>query len=91
MHTTVQLVLGLSPFEVETAILNLKRYKLPSTDQIPAELIQAGGEILHSGINTLIYSICYKEELPQQWKEPIIRPIYMGDKTTCSTYQGISH
>jgi hypothetical protein len=34
-----------SPFEVEIAIEKLKRYKSPGSDQIPAELIQAEGEI----------------------------------------------
>jgi hypothetical protein len=32
-----------SSSEVETAIEKLKRYKSPDIDQIPAELIQAGG------------------------------------------------
>jgi hypothetical protein len=32
--------------------------------------------------NTFIHSIWNKEELPQQWKESIILPIYKkGDKT----------
>jgi hypothetical protein len=31
--------------EVEIAIAKLRRYKSPGSDQIPAELIQAGGEI----------------------------------------------
>jgi hypothetical protein len=49
----------------------LKRYKSPGSDGIPAELIQAGGEIL-----------CSKEELPDQWKESIIVPVHKkGDKT----------
>jgi hypothetical protein len=30
--------------EAEVAIGKLKRYKLPDADQIPAELIQAGGK-----------------------------------------------
>jgi len=31
------------------------------------------------------------EELPQQWKESIIVPIYKkGDETDCNNYQGIS-
>jgi hypothetical protein len=32
----------------------LKQYKLQDGDQIPAELIQAGGEILNSKIHKLI-------------------------------------
>jgi hypothetical protein len=35
-----------SPFEVEIAIANFKRIKWRGSDQIPAELILAGGEIL---------------------------------------------
>jgi hypothetical protein len=33
-----------SPFEVEIAIENLKRYKSPGVDHIAVEVIQAGGE-----------------------------------------------
>jgi hypothetical protein len=54
----------------------LKRYKSPGTDQIPAELIQAGGNTLRSEIHKLINCIWNKEELPEQWKEYIILPIY---------------
>jgi hypothetical protein len=62
--------------------LKLKNHESQVTPQIPAELIQAGGEILHSVIQKLFNSIWSKEELPDQWKEPIILPIYKkGDKT----------
>jgi hypothetical protein len=61
---------------VEIAIGKLKSYKSPGTDQIPAELIKAGGETLYSEIHGLICSIRNKEELPEQWKESIIVPIY---------------
>jgi hypothetical protein len=50
----------------------LKSYKIPGTDQIPAELIKAGSETLCSEKHKLIHSIWNKEELPQQWKESII-------------------
>jgi hypothetical protein len=58
---------------------------------IPAELIKAGGRTIRSEIHKLINSIWNKEELPEQWKEPIVVPIYKkGDKTDCSNYRGIS-
>jgi hypothetical protein len=51
---------------VEIAIGKLKSYKSPGTDNIPAELIKAGGETLYSEIHRLICCIWNKEELPQQ-------------------------
>jgi hypothetical protein len=49
------LVPGPTRLEVEIAIAKLKKYKSPGSDQIPAELMQAGGEILLSAIhNSLI-------------------------------------
>jgi hypothetical protein len=81
----------LSLVEVEIAIGNSKSYKSPGTDQIPAELIIAGGETLCSEIHKLICSIWNKEGLPQQWKESIIISIHKkGDKTDCNNYRGIS-
>jgi hypothetical protein len=53
----------------------LKRYKLPGSDQILAELIQAGGEIC-SKIHKQINSIWNMEELPDQWKESSLAPIH---------------
>jgi hypothetical protein len=47
-------------------------YKSPGSDEIPAELIQARGEILLFVIHKLINSVWNKEELPDQWKESII-------------------
>jgi hypothetical protein len=53
IHTAELLVPDPSPFEVEFAIAKLKSYKSPGSDQIAAELIQAGGEILRSKIHKL--------------------------------------
>jgi hypothetical protein len=63
-------------FEVQMAIGKLKRHKSPCIDQIPAELFKAGGRIIRSEIYKLILSIWNKEELPEQWKESIVVPIY---------------
>jgi len=44
-----------------------------------------------SDINKLINSIWNKDELPEEWKESIIAPIYNeDDKTECRNYKGIS-
>jgi hypothetical protein len=69
----------------------LRNYKSPGNDEIPAELIQAGGEILLSAIHKLINSDWNKDEMPDQWKESIILPVHRkGDKTDCNNYRGIS-
>jgi hypothetical protein len=60
----------------------LKNYTSPGSGQIPAELIQAGGETLQSEIHKLINSIWIKEEFPDQWKESIIVRIYKKGDTT---------
>jgi hypothetical protein len=54
IHTAEPFVPEPSASEVEVAIGKLKRYKSPGVDQIPAELIQAGGETLRSEIRKLI-------------------------------------
>jgi hypothetical protein len=73
------------------AIEKLKRHRSPGIDQIPAELIKARGRTIRSEIHKLIISIWNKEELPEEWKESLIVPIYKtGDKTECSNYRGIS-
>jgi hypothetical protein len=80
-----------SHFDVEIAIAKLKNYKSSGIDQIPAALIQAGGETLVSVIHKLINSIWNKKELPNQWKESIIVPVHKKcDKTGCNIYHGIS-
>jgi hypothetical protein len=64
-----------SRLEIEIATAKLKKYKSPGSDEIPAERIQAEGEILLSAIHKLINSVWNKEELPDQWKEYIIVPV----------------
>jgi hypothetical protein len=57
VHMAEPSVPGPSSLDVEIAIAKLKKYKSPGSVQIPAEHIQAGGEILLSGIHKLINSI----------------------------------
>jgi hypothetical protein len=66
VHTAEPLVPGPSRREVEIAIAKLKKYKSPGSDEIPAELIQVGGEILQSEIHKLINYVWNKEEFPEK-------------------------
>jgi hypothetical protein len=90
-HTAEPSVPDPRPFEVEMAVAKLKRYKSPGSDHIPAALIQTGGETLRSEIHKLINFIWTEEELPDQWEESLIVPVYKkGDETGCSNYREIS-
>jgi len=54
-------------------------------------LIKAGGIRIHYEIHKLIIFIWNREDLPEEWKEAIITPMYQkDDKTDCSNYTGIS-
>jgi hypothetical protein len=64
MHTAEPFLPEPSASEVEHATGKRKRDKSPGGDQSPAELIQAGVEILHLQIHKLIKLISNKEELP---------------------------
>jgi phage tail protein X len=75
-HAVELLVPEPSVSEIELAIHKLKSHKSPGIDQIPAEMIKAGGRIIRYEIHKLIISIWNKEELPEEWKESIIVPIY---------------
>jgi hypothetical protein len=76
---------------VEMPIEKLKGHRSSGIDQIPAELIKAGSRTICFKILKLVISIWNEEELPEEWKESIIVPVYKKDnKTDCSNYRGIS-
>jgi len=51
IHTAEPLVPEPNACEVEMAIEKLKRHKSPDIDQIPGELIKAGGRTIHCEIH----------------------------------------
>ena len=59
IHTAEPLVPEPSFPEVELAIDKLKSHKSPGIDQIPAELIKAGGRTICLEIHKLIISYAY--------------------------------
>jgi hypothetical protein len=75
---------------VKIAAAKFKKYKSPSSDQILAELLQAGGKTLLRFINSLIpFGIVKNFQI--RWKESIILPVSKkSDKTDCNNCHGIS-
>ena len=72
-------------------IEKLRRHKSPGIDQIQAELFKTRSSTLDFEIHKVIHPVWNREELPEEWKEPIIVPICKkGDKTDGSNYRRMS-
>ena len=87
IHTAEPLASEPSASEFQLAIEKIKSHKSPGIDQITVELTKP----IRCEDRKLIISIWNKEELPEEWKESIMVPIYKkGDKTYYCNYRGIS-
>jgi len=54
-------------------------------------LYKIGHTAIRYEIHKFIISVWSKEELPEEWKESVIVPIFKkGDKTDCSNCRGVS-
>jgi len=93
IHTAEPWIPEPSETEIEMSVKKLKNFKSPGIDNIPAELIKAGGTALIKELHKLISAIWRKEELPKKWKTSIIVPIYKkkGDKSDCNNYKVLSN
>ncbi|VEN37593.1 unnamed protein product [Callosobruchus maculatus] len=77
--------------EIREIIKKIKNNKTPGSDNITAEMFKYGGEALEVHMYNMIKNIWIKEELPEDWREAIICPIYKkGDKADCHNYRGIA-
>ena len=77
--------------EIEDAITKLKKNKSPVTDEITAEMLQAGGEQLVHKIHELGNRAWKEEIIPEQCGRSILVPIpKKGDPIDCSNYRTIS-
>jgi hypothetical protein len=77
--------------EVRWAIKGLKHGKSPGCDEIPAELIQAGGEASVHIYHALCVKIWKSGKWPKEWKRSVYVPIpKSGDPKLCTNYRTIA-
>ena len=67
--------------EVEAAVQSLKKGKSAGVDNIPAELVQAGGEDVITALTTICNKIWQTGEWPTLWPSP--QSSHFPKKTTC--------
>ncbi|XP_072392477.1 uncharacterized protein [Diabrotica undecimpunctata] len=67
-------------------IQKIKQKRTPGPDEIPNELIKNGGEKLLTSNYNLIVKIWEAEEMPEDWKEGRIIPIFKKGEVTNCTY-----
>jgi hypothetical protein len=66
-------------FGFEMSIEKVRGRKLLGIDHIPTEMFKAWDKTISLEVQKLINTIWNKEELPEEWKESIIIPIYKKD------------
>ncbi|XP_055525883.1 uncharacterized protein LOC129718811 [Wyeomyia smithii] len=82
---------GRSIFRRYCAIGELKNDKAAEKDGISAELLKAGSERLYYAIHQIILRIWADEQMPNDWLEGLICPIYKkGHRLDCGNYRGIT-
>jgi hypothetical protein len=77
--------------EVEAAVKALKNNKAPGKDEISAEVLKKGGDVIIDKLWELVRIIWEKEMMPNDWQEAIVVPIHKkGEKEECGNFRGIS-
>ena len=77
--------------EVEAAVKALKKGKSPGVDNIPAELVQAGGEAMITALHTICSKIWQTGEWPTPWTQSLIITLpKKGNLQQCQNYRTIS-
>ena len=77
--------------EVKNAIRKLKDNKSPGPDDIPAELIKAGGEPLAREVHKICCEIWETEKWPKDWcKSTIVMLPKKGNLKECGNYRSIA-
>ena len=74
--------------EVEIAVASLKKGKSAGVDNIPAEIVQAGGDTMIDVLTEICNRICRTGDWPTPWTQSLIITLpKMGNLQLCQNYQ----
>ena len=77
--------------EIEEAIKMLKKGKSPGVDNIPGELIQAGGEYMSTALLNICNQIWRTVKWPENWTKSLVITLpKKGDLKMCNNYRTLS-
>ena len=77
--------------EVEAAVQSLKKGKSAGVDNIPAELVQAGGEDVITALKTICNKIWLTGERPTTWTQSLVITLpKKGNLQQCQNYRTMS-
>ncbi|GFR70978.1 endonuclease-reverse transcriptase [Elysia marginata] len=77
--------------EVEAAVKSLKLGKAPGVDNIPSELLKAGGEEVNNILTALSQRIWNEKKWPKKWTKSLAVPLpKKGNLRLCNNYRTIS-
>ena len=78
--------------EVETAVKSLKKGKSAGVDNIPGELIQAGGDAMIDALTNICNKIWQTGEWPTPWTQSLVITLpKKGNLQLCQNFRLISH
>ena len=77
--------------EVEQAVKKLQNGKAAGEDEIVAEMLKSGGEVMIDWLLEILQEVWRTKQLPSEWKKSILVPVHKKkDRKVCDNYRGIS-
>ena len=77
--------------EVEAAVQSLKKGMSAGVDDIPAELVQVGGDNVINALTTICNNICQTGERPTPWTQSLVNTLpKKGNLQQCQNYRTVS-
>ena len=77
--------------EIKSAVKVMKNNKAPGADNITAELLKLGGDVVVQWLLNLVSVVWQEESVPEDWTKQLTIPLHKkGSFQDCDNYRGIA-